>query len=270
MSSNLDTERFRSGVEKYAAFLETFEGRLRFDLTLATLQEFLPQVSRPLCVLDLGCGTGAMAVHLAKLGHDVTLVDSSQPMLEFAESAARQAGVRERLTLKLGDADEMSSLLPGKSFNLILCHNVLEYVDEPGVVLGSVAGALRDPTSIVSLLVRNQAGEVLKATIKDGDLAAAEHNLAEAWAYESLYGGKVRLFAPEGLRAILKSASLKTLAARGVRVVSDYLPSKISRENDYQRIFELERKAGARSDFAAIARYMHCLAHRKGTLKDGA
>src|SRR5437868_3677379 len=76
VNSNDDFERFRTGAANYAAYLETPEGRLRLDLAFANLQEFLPQDTRSLHDLDLGGGTGANAVRLAKLGHHVTLLDS--------------------------------------------------------------------------------------------------------------------------------------------------------------------------------------------------
>ena len=98
---------------------------------------------------------------------------------------------------------------------------------------------------------------MLKAAIKDGDLAAAEYNLTAEWANESLYGGKVRLFTAESLRTALLESSLAVTAERGVRVISDYLPSKVSRSDEYERILELERKLGRRPGFAAIARYTH-------------
>jgi len=42
-----DRERFESGADKYAAYLETPEGRLRLDLAFANLQEFLPHAAQP-------------------------------------------------------------------------------------------------------------------------------------------------------------------------------------------------------------------------------
>ena len=108
--------------------------------------------------------------------------------------AALEAGVTERIALKHGDAAQLANLFHAESFDVILCHNVLEYVDDPCAVLRSAARALRDPSSIISVLVRNQAGEVLKAAIQDGDLAAAENNLTAEWGHEFLYGGRVRLF----------------------------------------------------------------------------
>ena len=119
---------------------------------------------------------------------------------------------------------------------------------------------------MISVLVRNRPGEVLKAAILNGDLAAAELNLTAEWGDESLYEGRVRLFSAVGLQAMLLESSFAATAERGVRVLSDYLPPRISRNNDYQRIFELERKLGRQPEFAAVARYTHCLARRSGPL----
>jgi S-adenosylmethionine-dependent methyltransferase len=261
-NNNDDFDRFRSGAAKYAAYLETPEGRLRLDLAFANLQDFLPQATRSLHALDVGCGTGAIAVRLARLGLHVTVLDASEAMLDFAERAAREAGVTERIALKHGDAVQLATLFDAGSFDVILCHSILEYVDDPRAVLRTAARALRDSSSIISILVRNQAGEVLKAAIQDGHLAAAENNLTAEWTHESLYGGKVRLFAAESLHAMLLESSLAVTEERGVRVLSDYLPPSVSRNDEYQRIFELERKLGRRPEFAAVARYTHWIAHR--------
>ena len=77
MTASADRERFRSQAHKYAAYLESVDGRLRLDLTFTNLQEFLPQAENLLSALDIGCGTGAMAVRLARLGIHVTLLDWS-------------------------------------------------------------------------------------------------------------------------------------------------------------------------------------------------
>jgi S-adenosylmethionine-dependent methyltransferase len=261
MTAKADSERFRSGANQYAVYLETPEGRLRSDLAFANLQDFFPLQAKPsLCVLDLGCGTGAIAVRLARLGIHVTLLDSSPAMLDIAKRAAREAGVTDKIVLQHGDATQLANLFHARSFDVILCHNVLEYCDDPAAVLRGAARALRDSSAILSVLVRNQAGEVLKAALQAGDLAAAENGLTAEWGRESLYKGTVRLFTPAGLRAMLTDASLAAIAERGVRVLADYLPPRVSRSADYERIFELERKLGSRPEYAAVSRYTHCLA----------
>jgi S-adenosylmethionine-dependent methyltransferase len=262
MTAKADSERFQSGANQYAVYLETPEGRLRSDLAFANLQDFLPrsQAEKSLCALDLGCGTGATAIRLARLGMHVTLLDSSPVMLDIAKRAAREAGVTDKVVLQCGDATRLANLFHTASFDVILCHNVLEYLDEPIAVLCTMARALRDSSAILSVLVRNQAGEVFKAAIQAGDLAAAKNGLTAEWGQESLYGGKVRLFTPDSLQAMLKAASLAAIAERGVRVLADYLPPQVSRSADYERIFELERNLGSRPEYAAVARYTQCFA----------
>ena len=261
MTANADSERFRSGADRYAAYLETPEGRLRLDLAFANLQEFLPQSNSSLFALDLGCGTGATAVRLARLGVHVTLLDSSLAMLEIADRTVREAEVRDKVALQHCDAAHAGKLFAGKLFDVVLCHNVLEYVECPGAVLRDSARLMRcDPPALLSVLVRNRAGEVLKAAIQAGDLESAERGVDATWGYESLYGGRVRLFTPDESLAMLKEARLEIIAERGVRVVADYLSPQISREAEYERIFELERKLGQRPEFAAIARYTQYLA----------
>lgn len=266
MTTNAADERFLSDAAKYAAYLETPEGRLRLDLAFANLQQVLPQATRGLRALDLGAGTGALAVRLARLGFHVTLLDASSPMLDIAQHTALEARVAELITLKHGQAGQLANLFQAESFDLILCHNILEFVDNPGEVLGAAGRVLRDTSSIVSVLVRNRHGEVTKAALVNGDLAAAERNLTADWGDESLYGGRVRLFMPDNLRAMLIAMSFAVIAERGVRVVSDFLPPKVSRTDEYERIFELERKLGTQPEFAAIARYTHFLARRTSPL----
>ena len=236
---------------------------MRSDLALANLQEFLPtaQPPRGLRALDIGAGTGAAAVWLAQLGVHVTLLDSSGEMLDLAMRAAREAGVGDRIALEEGDASQAASLFKGECFDVIVCHSVLEFVDDPGAVLRNAAQVMRE-SSVLSVLVRTQAGEVWKAAIQGGDLAGAERMLAAEWGCESLFGGKVRLFTPESLDALLRGASLTATAKRGVRVISDYLPPAVSLEAEYVRIFELERKLGSRPEFAAAARYAQFLVRR--------
>lgn len=259
MSANAKFEHFRTEAAKYAAYLETPEGRLRLDLSFANLQEFLAHNPRPLNVLDLGGGTGVMAVRLARLGHQVTLLDSSLPMLDFAQRAAQEAGVTGRIAPKHGEVAQLADFFPARSFDAIVCHNLLEYLEDPVAALRLATRAMRDESAIMSIMVRNQSGEVLKAAIQAGDLSVAEQNLTAEWGLESLYGCKVRLFTTESLNAMLAQASLVVVAERGVRVVSDYLPPQICRATEYARIFELERKLGKRPEFAAVARYSQYL-----------
>src|SRR5258708_3133448 len=182
MTAKADSERFRSGANEYAAYLDTPEGRLRTDLAFANLQDFLPLQAKPSsCVLDLGCGTGATAVRLARLGIHVTMLDSFPAMLDIAKGGGWEGGVTDKVVLQHGDATQVANLFHTRSFDVILCHNILEYCDDPGAVVRGAARALRDSSAMLSVLVRNQAGEVFKAAIQAGELGAPAKGLPPQW-----------------------------------------------------------------------------------------
>src|ERR1700741_3127972 len=148
MTAKANSKRFQRGADKYAAYLQTPEGRLRSDLAFANLQDFLPlQAQDPVCALDLGGGTGAAAGRLAGLGLHVTLLDSSAESLEIAQRSAREARVTDRVALNHGDAVQLDALFRPGSFDVILCHNVLEYVNDPDSVLRSATRALRNSSA---------------------------------------------------------------------------------------------------------------------------
>ena len=83
--TQLDTARFQS-TDRYIAYLETTEGKLRLDLGWMNLREFLPATTGR--ALDVGSGTGPFAFRLAELGFTVDLLDTSDAMLAIAREQA--------------------------------------------------------------------------------------------------------------------------------------------------------------------------------------
>jgi S-adenosylmethionine-dependent methyltransferase len=144
--------RFKNDASRYAAYLDTPEDRLRTDLTLVNLQGFLPAPleADSLRTLDLGCGTGATAVRLARLGVHVTQLDSSPAMLALVEQTITEAAVSAKVTVKRGDAAHLADIFQPRSFDIILCHNLLVYVDDPGTVLRGAECVMRDSSAILS------------------------------------------------------------------------------------------------------------------------
>jgi SAM-dependent methyltransferase len=71
-------------------------------------------------VLELGCGTGRVAVALAEAGFNVTAVDVSLGMLEVCERNAEKRGVRERIMPVRLDMRELYGL-PSERYGMALC-----------------------------------------------------------------------------------------------------------------------------------------------------
>jgi S-adenosylmethionine-dependent methyltransferase len=250
-------DRFESGAREYAEYLRTVEGRLRLDIAWENFRSACPA---PGFALDLGCGTGALSVRLARAGWSVCAADSSAAMVETARAAARREGCEDRVEFFRLDAARAAERFGPQKFSAALCHNVLEYVPDPAAVVRAAGRALA-PGGLVSLLARNRAGEALRDAIKRHDLDSAESALAAASVRESLYGGPARLFDAESLRELAAGAGLDTVAVRGVRVVADYLPPPLSETEElYARLLAFELRLGAHADFIPVARYVQLIA----------
>lgn len=218
---------------------------------------------RPLRVLDVGGGSGNFAVPLARLGHDVTVVDPSADALATLQRRAGTAGVGERVRGVQGDGDRLHQLLDLQehtegAYDLALCHSVLEVVDDPAATLGQIAGALRAGGQ-VSVATVNRAGAVLAralaghpvealALLEDRDPAPGRARPAR------------RRFAPADLLALVEGAGLVPGTWRGVSVVADLLGAASGADPDAVR--RLELALAETSPYRDVATGLHLLAAR--------
>jgi S-adenosylmethionine-dependent methyltransferase len=266
----LKTTHFQD-AERYSSYLKTPLGRLRSELAWENLRSFLPnEASRPR-VLDLGGGTGSMSLRLAKMGFPVVLLDSSEEMLGLARKEAEAGGITARISFLHEEANRLRDLFAAEFFDLVVCHNLLEYVANLEEIAAGIAHILRKD-GVVSVLVRARAGEVLKAAIKSADWQFAKAALSAETVIDSLYGKPLRIFEPGVIVDSLSRAGLDVIAQRGVRVFSDYLdPNDLADESAWKRVLELELILGARPEFAGIARYTQWIARQSsGSAKKGA
>jgi SAM-dependent methyltransferase len=215
----------------------------------------------PLRVLDVGGGSGMFAVPLARLGHDVTVVDPSADALATLRRRADTAGAAARVHGLQGDGDLLHEVLPAAGshgFDLALCHYVLEVVDDPAVTLGEISRALR-PGGQVSVATVNRAGAVLGravaghpvealALLEDRDPAPGRSKPAR------------RRFSPEDMLALVEGAGLRPGPWRGVSVVADLLEATSRAEGSAVRALELA--LAEQSPYRDIATGLHVLATR--------
>jgi len=290
--------RFESGAPDYAAYLQTVEGRLRLDIAWENFLSAIDEAGEARSesgepdtgaggvktaraleagrdrannatlngarsvkrALDLGGGTGALALRFAALGWHASIVDPSASMLALAAESARAAALAAHVTFHQSVAENAHELFAPQTFDAAVCHNVLEYVSDPHACVRAMA-ALVKPGGLVSLVARNRAGEAMRAAVKAHDLDEAERALAAEHVNESLYGGPARLYDARTLSELATGAKLKVVGERGVRVVADYLPASLSDTPEtYARLLSFERTLGARPDFAAVARYTQIIA----------
>ena len=213
-------------------------------------------------VLDAGGGTGGFAVPLAELGHSVTVVDPSPDSLAALDRRAAESGTSGQVRAVQGDVAGLADIVDTGSVDLVLCHSVLEVVDDPSAALEAVAAVLR-PGGMASILAANRVAAVL-ARVAAGRLAEAHRLLDDpsGWAGEG--DPLARRFTVDELSSLVAGAGLRALLVHGVRVFADVVPSaSVDGDPDASaELLALEHAAAERPDYIALAAALHVLAAR--------
>ena len=218
---------------------------------------------RGLDVLDAGGGTGGFAVPLAVAGHRVTVVDPSPDSLAALRRRADERGVGDRVVGVQGDLADLPAVAPAASADLLLCHSVLEVVDDPAEALAAVADVLR-PGGRLSLLCANRAAAVLARALA-GHPDEAAHVLTDPAGRWGAGDGTARRFTPDQLAELVAEAGMAVEQLHGVRVVADLVPSAVldTEPGAAAALVALERALSDRAPFRDVATQLHLLAVRR-------
>jgi SAM-dependent methyltransferase len=234
-------------------------------------------------IVDVGAGTGGLAVSIASRGHRVTVVDPSPDALAAARWRAAETGVT--LTEVQGEAGDLPALVgePGRDgaspdgagADLVICHNVLEYVDAPDVALAAIARVLR-PGGTVSVLAANTVAAVLQRALA-GKYAEALAMLPGTASASTVppstvppttgppttgQGPAARRFTLPELTALIEGAGLRAGDAHGIRIFSSLLPGAGADLATVEALRELEDAAATCPPLRDIATRLHVLAYR--------
>ncbi len=217
-------------------------------------------VDRPLEVVDLGGGTGGLAVRIAGLGHHVVVVDPSPDALASLERRVADAGMVDGTVRGvLGDAATLPDVVPAGSADVVICHGVLEVVDVPAQALDAAAQALA-PGGVLSLLAAQRSAAVFARAI-GGHVAEARALLADPDGRWGSTDPMPRRFTRDQLTDLLEAAGFTVGEVRGVRVFADHLSSTVEAEpGAAEALRALEAEVATHTDFAAIATQLHLLA----------
>ena len=129
-----NSEHARADIEFHAVHAPIYDEEVASEYALYdewALVPFLRRFERfgpQLKVLDLGCGTGAVTLHLARRGFTVRALDQSPDMIAIAEGKVERAGLRGNVTFHVGDA--VSLPFEPDEFDLVTSQRVLHHLPD--------------------------------------------------------------------------------------------------------------------------------------------
>jgi S-adenosylmethionine-dependent methyltransferase len=246
-----DEATFDDRAEWFDAHYATTRGRIRLALLMERILGSFP--APPARILDAGGGSGAVAVPLAEHGYAVTLLDPSEGMLRVAAGRVANAGVD--VTTVEGSIEHVAELAPGP-YDAVCCHAVLMYLDDPVPALRALRSQVAAGGAL-SLLEKNRAGLALRPGLR-GDYLEATRVLESPIATGNL-GIRNRARSVDEWRELLSATGWTLDSWVGIRLFSDQAPDDLP-GGRFEELATLEREAGRRDPYRAMARLIHMAA----------
>ena len=146
-------------IQQYKQMLEQPWGKIQYEITFAQLEHIKERK-----ILDFGSGFGLVSQFLAK-NNEVVAIEPQQEML-FAYSNNSYEKI-------LGSLEQVKKF-ESESFDIVLCHNVLEYIDKDCRVnyLSELKRVLKRNGKL-SIIKHNQVGKIMQAVVFSNDVDQA-------------------------------------------------------------------------------------------------
>jgi SAM-dependent methyltransferase len=224
------------------------------------LWAMLPAPGPRTLVVDAGGGSGGFAVPIAAAGHTVTVVDPSPNALAALRRRAVEHGLAPRITAVQGDLDGLVGLVGTGQADALLCHSVLDVVDDPA---GALAGALRvlRPGGTLSVVVPGVAAAVVRGAVA----GRFEEALTELLDEGPRPRRAARGYQAQELIALVRAAGADVVDLHGLRIFTDLVPAERRADpGAAERLLRLERAAARRAPFLDLAAQLHLLARTPG------
>ena len=247
------------------------------------------ELGRPLVVLDLGGGTGGLAVPLALAGHHVHVLDPSPDALASLQRRASEQGLHPSptggdrggldgtggtggngtVTAAQGDAETITDaaavheLVGGRAIDLICCHETLEMVDDPAGAIRAMA-AILPPGGALSLVISGRLAAVLGRVLA-GRFVQAQRALTSRDGRWGDADPMPRRFEVDDIHDLLTSSGFAVEAVHGARIFADLVPSaSIDTDADRRALLELEAAVATHHPLLGqLGAAIHFLARRR-------
>ncbi len=224
------------------------KGKLRHELLLHYLLTVLDLRGHPLNIIDVGAGTGVMTQAMLDLGHQVTFNDLSQESVEIGK---KKLGGYSNVDFLQGTLSELSRQ---SFYDVVICHAVLEWLQNPYDALQKMIGLVK-PGGSLSLsffnLDAHRFGNVLYGNF--------DYVLNGMPRKNNVRLNPNNALPVQDVLAKLAEFPVEIIHTAGIRCFHDYLKIKQQQVDDYDKLKQLEMLYGLQAPYKWLGKYFHII-----------
>lgn len=220
-------------------------GKLFYEVIWAQLESV-----KSMNVLDFGSGFGFTANFLARHNNVVAI----EPNPEMCEMVLRENPYRQ-----ITGGLELLDGFPDNHFDAIVCHNVLEYIEDKETYIKQFARILKNNGSL-SLVKHNKPGRIMQRVIFENNLELAQNELKGQSAVAQNFG-EVKYYGKAHIEHWIEKYNLQQTNLFGVRAFFGLVQdNKLKYDKLWQKsMLELELTAGCIEEYINIAFFNHVI-----------
>lgn len=199
-------------------------------------------------ILDFGSGEGITANHFAEK-NDVTAIEPSKEMLSNAWKDYEYTQI-------VGDVNALSAF-KNETFDMIICHNVLEYIDDKAAVVKALARVLKKD-GIISIVKHNRAGRVMQMAVLLDDFEKANEILDGKDSTASKFG-TIRYYEDNDITKWEPQITVSDIL--GIRTFWDLQQNQQKHGDEawQEKMLQLELRVSQMREYKNIAFFHHLL-----------
>lgn len=223
-------------------------GRIFYDLLFGQL--IIPQ-SPKLNILDFGSGLGVTANHFAAW-HSVTAIEPNEEMIgsRFRENEYKQ----------IQGGLEILTEFEDQSFDIVFCHNVLEYIQNKEPIISEQLRVLR-PNGVLSIVKHNRVGRVFKTAVFKDDPKKALSLLDSNTNDKNDYLGTQYIYSNEYISALAEKYGGKVNEIFGIGAFYALGQNSSVKYNNewYNNMLTLENAVASVNEYKNVAFLNHLI-----------
>ncbi len=142
-------------IQQYKQMLEQPWGKIQYEITFAQLTHLKNKK-----ILDFGSGLGLVSQFLGENNEVVAIEPEKEMLFAYPNHTYKKI---------LGSLEQVEKF-EAESFDIVLCHNVLEYIEEN--YLSELKRVLKQDGKL-SIIKHNQVGKIMQAVVFSNDVDQA-------------------------------------------------------------------------------------------------